>query len=100
MAPWFSSAAVAPLLTAEWHPGRLDLALLTVAVQVGFAIAALVLAASGAPDVVAGPRLFFAGAVVAAIANVGFALAPTSATAALPWRALTRAGIAAVYPIG
>src|SRR5438093_11611 len=47
MAPWFSSAAVAPLLTAEWHPGRLDLALLTVAVQVGFAIAALALAACG-----------------------------------------------------
>jgi MFS family permease len=100
MAPWFSSAAVAPLLTAEWHPGRLDLPLLTVAVQMGFAVAAIVLAATGAPDVISGPRLFFAGAVVAAVANAGFALVPTSATAALPWRALTGAGIAAVYPIG
>ncbi|HEX5241308.1 MAG TPA: MFS transporter, partial [Candidatus Limnocylindrales bacterium] len=100
MAPWFSSAAVAPLLTAEWHPGRLDLPLLTVAVQVGFAVAAIALAATGAPDVIAGPRLFFAGAVVAALANAGFALLPTSAAAALPWRALTGAGIAAVYPIG
>jgi MFS family permease len=100
MAPWFSSAAVAPLLVAEWHPGRLDLPLLTVAVQVGFAVAAILLAATGAPDVIAGPRLFFAGTVVAALANAGFALVPTSAAAALPWRALTGAGIAAVYPIG
>jgi MFS family permease len=100
MAPWFSSAAVAPLLAAEWHPGRLDLPLLTVAVQIGFALAAVVLAATAAPDVVPGPRLFFLGAVVAAIANAGFALLPTSAAAAIPWRALTGAGIAAVYPIG
>jgi MFS family permease len=99
MAPWFSSAAVAPLLTAEWHPGRLDLPLLTVAVQLGFAAAAIGLAAVGAPDVIAGPRLFFAGSLVAAVANAGFALVPTSAAAALPWRALTGAGIAAVYPI-
>ena len=76
MAPWFSSAAVAPLLTAEWHPGRLDLPLLTVAVQVGFAVAALLLAVTGAPDVVPGPRLVFAGSVVAAVATAGFALAP------------------------
>src|SRR5690349_628249 len=99
MAPWFSSAAVAPLLTADWHPGRLDLPLLTVAVQLGFAVAALGLAAVGAPDVIPGPRLFFAGSIVAAVANAGFALVPTSAAAALPWRALTGAGIAAVYPI-
>jgi MFS family permease len=100
MAPWFSSSAVAPLLVGEWHPGRLDLPLLTVAVQVGFAAAAILLAATGAPDVVPGPRLFFLGAVVAALANAGFALLPSSAPAALPWRALTGAGIAAVYPIG
>jgi len=100
MAPWFSSAAVAPLLAAAWHPGRLDLPLLTVAVQLGFAAAALLLAIAGAPDVVPGPRLFFAGSIVAAVANAGFALVPDSAPAALPWRALTGAGIAAVYPIG
>jgi MFS family permease len=100
MAPWFSSSAVAPLLSQEWHPGHLELPLLTVAVQLGFAGAALLLAAIGAPDVVPGPRLFFAGAVIAAAANAGFALVPDSAAAALPWRALTGAGIAAVYPIG
>ena len=36
-APWFSASAVAPLLAAEWRTTRLDLPLLTVAVQLGFA---------------------------------------------------------------
>src|SRR5207249_1676346 len=94
------SAAVAPLLAAEWHPGRLELPLLTVAVQIGFAVAAIALAATGAPDVIPGPRLFLAGSVIAAAANAGFALIPDSAPTALPWRVLTGAGIAAVYPIG
>ena len=53
-APWFSASAVAPLLATEWHTTGLDLPLLTVAVQVGFAVAAIVLAVSGAADVVSG----------------------------------------------
>ena len=98
-APWFSASAVAPLLGAEWHPSTLDLPLLTVAVQVGFAIAAIGLAVSGAADAVPGPRLFLAGSVVAAAGNLGFALLAGSPAAALPWRALTGAGLAAAYPV-
>ena len=56
-APWFSASAVAPLLAAEWHTTGLDLPLLTVAVQLGFARRrAIGLAVTGAADVVAGPR--------------------------------------------
>ena len=98
-APWFSASAVAPLLVAEWHPSTLELPLLTVAVQLGFAVAAIGLAVSGAADAVAGPRLFLAGSVVAAAGNLGFALLAGSPAAALPWRALTGAGLAAVYPV-
>jgi MFS family permease len=98
-APWFSASAVAPLLQAEWHPSTLDLPLLTVAVQVGFAVAALALAVSGAADAIAGPRLFLAGSIVAAAGNLGFALLAASPMAALPWRALTGAGLAAAYPV-
>ena len=98
-APWFSASAVAPLLAAEWHPAPLDLPMLTVAVQVGFAGAAIGLAVSGAADAIAGPRLMLAGAVVAAVGNLGFALLSESASAALPWRVLTGAGLAAVYPV-
>jgi MFS family permease len=98
-APWFSASAVAPLLQAEWHPGTLDLPLLTVAVQLGFAVAAIGLAVSGAADAVAGPRLFLAGSLVAAVGNLGFAIVAGSPVAALPWRVLTGAGLAAVYPV-
>ena len=97
--PWFSASAVSSLLASEWHTTGLDLPLLTVAVQVGFAVAAIGLAVSGAADVVSGRALFVVGAVVAAVANLGFALVATSAGSALVWRALTGAGLAAVYPI-
>ena len=98
-APWFSASAVGPLLAVEWRTEGLQLPLLTVAVQLGFAIAALAVAISAAADVVPGPRLFFIGAVIAAIGNLGFAAVAGDATAALPWRALTGAGIALVYPV-
>ena len=98
-APWFSASAVGPLLVAEWHPSALDLPLLTVAVQVGFAVAAIGLAVSGAADAIAGPRLFLAGSIVAAAGNLGFALLAGSPAAALPWRFATGAGLAAVYPV-
>ncbi len=99
-APWFASGAVAPVLRAEWATTGLDLPLLTVAVQVGFAIGALGIAAAGAADVLPGPRLFAAGAFLAALANLGFAALATDPTSALPFRFATGVAIAAVYPVG
>ena len=99
-APWFSASAVAPSLAAEWGTSGLDLPLLTVAVQLGFAAAALLMAASGATDVVSGRVLFLVGTVVAGVANLGFAVVPSDAGAALPFRALTGAAFALVYPVG
>jgi MFS family permease len=99
MAPWFSSSAVSPLLRDEWSTRGLDLPLLVVAVQLGFAVAGLALAAGAVPDVVPGPRLFALGAIAAALANAGFAAFATSPGAALPFRVLTGASIAAVYPV-
>jgi MFS family permease len=98
-APWFSSGAVAPILRDEWVTTGLELPLLVVAVQVGFAIGALALALTGAPDVIPGRWLFVGGAVIAAVSNLGFALVASDPIAALPFRALTGAGIAAVYPV-
>ncbi len=98
-APWFASGAVAPLLRDEWHTSGLALPLLTVAVQLGFAAGALGLAAAGAADVLPGPRLFVAGAILAAVANLGFATLASDPVTALPFRFLTGVGVAAVYPI-
>jgi MFS family permease len=98
-APWFSASAVGRLLADDWRTTGLDLPLLTVAVQVGFAVGAIGLAVTGAADVISGRVLFVAGALVAAAANLGFAWLATGPTDALLWRGLTGAAIAAVYPV-
>ena len=99
LVPWFSAASVGPLIAEEWRIGGLETAMLTVGVQLGFAAGALVIAFSGAADVIPARRLIAAGAVLAAVANAGFALLATDLATALPLRALSGAGIAAVYPV-
>jgi hypothetical protein len=89
LAPWFGASAVAPTLAQTWGLGGLDLPLLTIAVRLGFVAGALLLALTGAADVLSAPRLFFAGAVLAAAANVGFALSNDVAMAVptdVDWR--------------
>jgi MFS family permease len=100
MAPWFSASAVATPLAAEWQLDRLALPTLTIAVQVGFAIGALALAATAAADVIPARFLFAAGAIVAATANAGFAFVATDLASAVPFRVATGLAIAGVYPVG
>ncbi|HVM24727.1 MAG TPA: MFS transporter [Candidatus Limnocylindrales bacterium] len=99
LVPWFSAASVAPLIAAEWRISSLETALLTVAVQLGFAAGALVVAFSGAADVIPAHRLIAGGALLASAGNAAFALFATDLATALPLRALSGAGIAAVYPV-
>ncbi|MBA2719574.1 MAG: MFS transporter [Chloroflexi bacterium] len=99
MAPSFSASAVAPILRETWIVSPLDLAFLTVVTQLGFAAGALGLAAIGAPDVIPGARLFAIGAVVAAAANLGFGLLASDPASAIPFRFVTGAALAAVYPV-
>lgn len=99
MSPSFAAAAVAPILREEWTVGLLELPFLTVVVQLGFAVGAIGLAVIGAPDVIGAPKLFAAGAVVAAIANLGFGTIATDPASAVPFRFLTGAALAAVYPV-
>ena len=100
MAPWFSASAVASPLGAEWGLERLGLPTLTIAVQLGFAIGALVIAATAAADVVSPRVLFATGALVAALANLGFAFVASDVTTAVPFRFVTGLALAGVYPIG
>jgi MFS family permease len=100
MAPWFSASAVASPLSAEWSLDRFGLPILTIAVQVGFAIGALALAATAAADVVSPRALFAAGAFLAAAANLGFAVVANDAATAVPFRFATGFALAGVYPIG
>jgi MFS family permease len=97
---WFSGAAVAVPLRDEWSLDAIGVATLTVAVQLGFAAGALALASLGVPDVVPARWLMLGGGAVATLANAAFALLATDLATALPFRFLTGAGIAAVYPVG
>ena len=100
MSPWFSASAVAPSLVADWHLTGLDLPLLTVVVQLGFVAGALLLAMTGAADVLPGRVLFFGGSVAAAVANVGFAYVAHDVASAVPFRFATGFALAGVYPVG
>lgn len=99
MSPSFAAAAVAPILREEWTVGTLELPFLTVVVQLGFAVGAIGLAVIGAPDVISGPKLFAAGALVAAAANLGFGLVANDPASAIPFRFVTGMALAAVYPV-
>jgi MFS family permease len=99
MSPSFAASAVAPTLRADWGLDGLGLPILTIAVLMGFAVAAIALAAIGAPDVVPGPRLFALGAAGAGLANLGFAWLATDLATALPFRVLTGVAQAAAYPV-
>ena len=99
LVPWFSAASVAPLIADEWRIGTFETALLTVGVQIGFAAGALLVAVTGAADVIPARWLIAGGAVLAALANAAFALLSSDLASALPFRALSGAGIAAVYPV-
>jgi MFS family permease len=100
MAPWFSASAVARPLNVSWHLDAFGLPGLAIAVQVGFAAGALLLAATAAADRIPARLLFATGATLAAVANLGFAYVAVDAGSALPFRVLTGLALACVYPIG
>ncbi|WP_406631505.1 MFS transporter [Amycolatopsis sp. WGS_07] len=97
MSVWFSASFVVPQLQQLWQLTSGESALLTIAVQLGFVVGALVAAASGLADAVPPRRLMSAGALCAAVANLLLLWAPGFGTALL-LRALTGACLAAVYP--
>ena len=99
MAPWFSASAVAPVLAARWGLGGVGTAWLTISVQLGFVAGALVSAVLTLSDRWSVRRLIAGCAVIAGLATVGVAVAPTAGVA-ITLRLLTGAALAGVYPPG
>src|SRR2546425_7944609 len=99
MAPWFSASAVAPVLAARWGLGAAGTAWLTISVQLGFVAGALVSAVLTLSDRWSARRLIAGCAVVAGVATVGVAVAPTAA-AAVAVRVVTGGGPAGGYSPG
>jgi MFS family permease len=99
MAPWFSASAVAPTLARVWHLSPAGTAWLTISVQLGFVVGALLIAVLTLADRWSARRLVMGSAALAAAATVGVAVAPGPAVG-IACRVLTGAALAGVYPPG
>jgi len=97
MTTWFAAAAVLTELRAEFDLSRVGGSWLTIAVQIGFVLGAVVSSVSNLADLIAPRRLVLIGAVFAAVANLSLLIAPNAALA-LVGRGFTGAGLALVYP--
>jgi MFS family permease len=97
MTTWFSASAVIPQLRESWDLSSNGAAWLTIAVQLGFVVGALLSSALNLADVLP-PRFVIAGGCLgAAAANAGIAFTHGPA-AAIPLRFATGFFLAAVYP--
>ncbi len=100
MGLWFSASAVVPLLTQAWALNDDGKAWLTMMVQIGFVVGALVSALFNLADRVPTNRLFAVSALAGAAANALIPFAAHDLTLALPLRFLTGTFSAGVYPVG
>lgn len=97
MSPWFSTAAVLGQLREDWGLTRAEASWLTITVQIGFVIGAVVSSITNLADRVPPRRLIFLGAVGAAMSNLVVVLGDSFGTAIVA-RLATGAFLAAVYP--
>jgi len=98
---WFSASAVAPQLEASWSLTSGEAAWLTLAVQIGFVVGALISAVLSIADIVPARTLFLMSGLAGAAANVVLVfLGSGDVTAALLLRFGTGVALAGVYPSG
>lgn len=97
MSPWFSTAAVLTELRIRWNLSQAEASWLTIIVQLGFVVGAIVSAMANLADRITPRRLILLGSIGAASANTLVA-AGDSFVVALIGRGLTGACLAAVYP--
>ncbi len=100
MSLWFSASAVTSSLVSEWNLSTGQSAWLTMTVQVGFVVGALLSALFNVADLWAPRKVFALGAFVGAACNALIPLAAQGLELALGLRFLTGASLAAVYPVG
>jgi MFS family permease len=99
MAVYFSASAVVPALTRLWSLDDSGRSWLTMSVQLGFVIGALLSALTNLSDLVPAPRLMAISAFLAALATALIAFAG-SFPVALVLRLLTGIFLVGVYPVG
>jgi MFS family permease len=99
MALWFSGSAVVPQLTAEWNLTGGEQSWMTMSVQVGFVVGALLSASLNVADRLSAATLFAGSALAGALANAAVVVAPGPGVA-IGCRVLTGVTLAGVYPPG
>ena len=100
MAVWFSASAVVPALTQAWSLNNAGQAWLTMSVQAGFVVGALLSALLNLSDIIPASRLIAASSFLAALSTVLIPLFANSLPLALILRVLTGIFLAGVYPVG
>jgi MFS family permease len=97
MTTWFSVSAVVPQLRVQWHLSDAAAAWLTIAVQLGFVLGALVSSIFNVSDLFSPRWVIPAGALGAAAVNF-LVLFTSGPAAAIPLRFATGFFLAGVYP--
>ena len=100
MSLWFSASAVVPELEAAWALEAGTAAWLTMSVQLGFVVGAVLSAALTLSDVWRPRTLFFGASLAGAAATAAIAALARGPELALPLRFLTGMALAGVYPPG
>ncbi len=105
MAVWFSASALVPQLQDAWGLSAGGAAWMTMSVQLGFVVGAVLSAALNIPDRWPAPKVVAVGTMLAAAANGAIPIASTiegvdPATTAIALRFVTGAALALVYPPG
>ncbi len=97
---WFSASATLPQMTEEWQLSGADQSWMTMSVQVGFVVGALIIALLNLADRIPSSRLIAACAFGGAAANAGIVLLDHAPALALLLRFATGMGLAGSYPPG
>ncbi len=100
MAVWFSASAVVPILTDLWQLTDGGRAWLTMSVQIGFVVGALLSAVLNLADRIPARYLFPATATLAGLTTIAIPLLAQGLRFALLMRFLTGVFLAGVYPVG
>lgn len=100
MAVWFSASAVVASLAQDWSLDDSGRAWLTMSVQAGFVIGALISALLNLSDIIPASRLMAACSFLAAFSTALIPVFAKGLPSALILRALTGIFLAGVYPVG
>ena len=100
MGLWFAGSAVAPQLQEAWGLAARETAWLTLAVQLGFVVGALVSALANLPDHYSSRWLLAGSSLAAALANALIPALEPGVPVVLLLRGLTGFFLAGVYPPG